>query len=461
MEGDVGQQDQRPLVQAFCFPRLTPTAGANLGHPTAFWFPSLFLIDHAIFHDEGDVGDGGDVGEGVGGDGDDVGEEAGLELADLVFPAEEARAVEEAGAESVGGGHAVLHHKFEFAGLGAVGEWADVRSEGHGDSGGELFAELGSMEGEQVALALGGGWSLGVGGEVLGNGEGGDGVDLFVMHEAHGFRAELVGVVDGSDSGLGGVESAGLSGGVDSDAGAATGGLGDGGFEFGAGVLVGSGEGAVDEAVGSGLVDLDEVSAFLELLADDGDEFGGVVGVGGVGGDAGGGIEVDGVFVSREDVNGVAADAEARAGDESGVDGVADGGVGGTCALGSHVALGGESGEEIVAGGDGGEDGALGNGFDDGLEVFGSWMEEEMDVSVDESGHESGIAEVDESGSGGMGDAGTGFDNACATDEDLARSDERGVLDVEKMGGMEDDGHGRGLGVEGGSGERHREGKRG
>jgi hypothetical protein len=74
------------------------------------------------------------------------------------------------------------------------------------------------------------------------------------VHEAHGFRAELVGVVDGGDSGLDGVERAGLSGGVNADAGADTGGFGDGGFEFGAGVLVGSGEGAVDEAVRAGLV---------------------------------------------------------------------------------------------------------------------------------------------------------------------------------------------------------------
>jgi len=153
--------------------------------------------------------------------------------------------------------------------------------------------------------------------------------------------------------------------------------------------------------------------------------------------------------VASENVNGVAADAKTRTGDESGVDGVTDGGVGGFCAFGAHVALGGESGEEIIAGGDFGEDGALGDGLLDGLEIFGSGMEEEMDVGVDESGHEGAVAEIDDGGSGGMGDAGAGLGNAVSADENFAGSDEGAVVDIEQMGGVEDCYLRLGLGGEG------------
>ena len=81
-----------------------------------------------------------------------------------------------------------------------------------------------------------------VGGEVFDDGEGGHGVNLLLVHHAHGFGREEVGVVDAGDAGFDGEASAGLAGAVHADA--ATGALsfGDGGGEFGFGVLVGRGE---------------------------------------------------------------------------------------------------------------------------------------------------------------------------------------------------------------------------
>jgi hypothetical protein len=134
------------------------------------------------------------------------------------------------------------------------------------------------------------------------------------------------------------------------------------------------------------------------LGADDLDELVGRVGVVGVGENMLRGIEAVGVFVAAEDVDGVAADAQARTGDESLIDGVADGGVGGACAFGAHVAFGGEAGEQIGLGGLLGEDGAPGNGFLYGLQVFRAGMQEEMDVGVDEAGEQGDVAEVDDLG---------------------------------------------------------------
>ena len=49
----------------------------------------LLSYDYAVLHHKAHVLDGGDVVERIAGDGDDVGEVAGLELADLAFPAEQ------------------------------------------------------------------------------------------------------------------------------------------------------------------------------------------------------------------------------------------------------------------------------------------------------------------------------------------------------------------------------------
>jgi hypothetical protein len=70
--------------------------------------------------------------------------------------------------------------------------------------------------------------------------------------------------------------------------------------KLGGGVLVGGVQDAVDHAVGAGLVDLGEVGALLVLLAHDGDDLVGGVGVVGVGEHVLGGVVADGVFVAAE-----------------------------------------------------------------------------------------------------------------------------------------------------------------
>ena len=180
-----------------------------------------------------------------------------------------------------------------------------------------------------------------------------------MLHQAHGLLAEHVGMVDGRDAGLRGVERARLVGGVHGDAGAHAGGLSDSGRQLRGRVLVRGDVLTVDFAVGAGLVDLDKVGALLELQPDGRDELIGVVGVSRVGGDVFGGVEVDRVLVAAEDADRIARDTHARPRDQAVVDSVAHGGISRACAFGAHVALGGKAGHQVGARGEGGQDGAF------------------------------------------------------------------------------------------------------
>ncbi len=64
--------------------------------------------------------------------------------------------------------------------------------------------------------------------------------------------------------------------------------------------------------------------------------------------------------------------------------------------------------------GQSGHDDALGHGLLHGLQVFRSRMKEEMDVGVDQAGHQRGVAEIDGLRAGGMGDGGAGGDDLLA-----------------------------------------------
>jgi hypothetical protein len=86
---------------------------------------------------------------------------------------------------------------------------------------------------------------------------------LFFTHDPHGLVAELVGVVNGNDTGLRCIECAGFASGMDRNALAGTRGFIDSGFEFGLGVLVNGGESAVANRIWAGLIDLDEIGALL------------------------------------------------------------------------------------------------------------------------------------------------------------------------------------------------------
>jgi len=180
----------------------------------------------------------------------------------------------------------------------------------------------------------------------------------------------------------------------------------------------------------------------LVLLADDFNELLGGVGVVGVGEDVLCGVEADGIFVAAENVDGAAADAHAWSGNEALVDGVANGAIGRARALGSHIAFGGEAGEEVGFGCLFGEDSAPGDGFLDRLQIFSAGMKEEMDVGVDEAGEQRCVAEVDEACVLRVIDGGADGADAVALDENFAGAEEDAGVNLKQAGGVENDGRG-------------------
>jgi hypothetical protein len=115
-------------------------------------------------------------------------------------------------------------------------------------------------------------------------------------------------------------------------------------------------------------------------------------------------VEVEGVLVATQNVDGVTADAHAWSRDLSLVNGIADGGVCRARAFRTHVPLGSEAGKQVGLGGQCGHDHPLGHGLGHSLKIFRSRVEEKMYVSVDQTGHQRCVAEIDRFRSGGMGD---------------------------------------------------------
>jgi hypothetical protein len=76
------------------------------------------------------------------------------------------------------------------------------------------------------------------------------------------------------------------------------------------------------------------------------------------------------------------------------------------------------------------------------LQVFGSGMQEEVHVGVDEAGKQRGVAEVDDSGALRMVYRFADGADAVALDENLAGLEECASVDLEQAGGVEDDGDG-------------------
>ena len=123
-------------------------------------------------------------------------------------------------------------------------------------------------------------------------------------------------------------------------------------------------------------------------------------------------------------VDGVAADAQARAGNQTLIDGVAHGGIGRSGAFRTHVALGGEAGHQVVAAASTARMVRWGTDSFDGLQVFGAGMEKEVDVRVDQAGQQRAVAQVDGFSARRMRDRGAGFHDAIAADQHLAGSDD-------------------------------------
>ena len=207
-------------------------------------------------------------------------------------------------------------------------EWANVRTHRHRHARRELFAKLPRVKIEHLAFRRGLRRSCGMFREVFENREGRHGKDLLVAHDPHRFIAELEGMIHRHYARAGGVKRPGFSGGVYRHALAHARGLLHRGAKLGFGVLVGRGELAAVVRVGAGLVDLDEIRAFLELLPDRLHQLPRVVRPRGVGEHALLGVEAVCIFVPAEDVDGIAADAQARTRNPAIVDGVAYGGVG-------------------------------------------------------------------------------------------------------------------------------------
>src|SRR5437879_3928103 len=133
------------------------------------------------------------------------------------------------------------------------------------------------------------------------DGEGGYGGDLLFAHQPHSFIAELIGMVDRCYTRPNCIERARLTGGVNGNSLANAPGFSDGGAEFGFGVLVWSRKLPILERVRAGFVDFDQIGALFDLFANDGDEFGGIIGVSGVRENVLLGVVADGIFVAAED----------------------------------------------------------------------------------------------------------------------------------------------------------------
>ena len=228
----------------------------------------------------------------------------------------------------------------------------------------------------------------------------------------------------------------------------------DGSGQLRLGVLVRGVQRAVDHSILAGLVDLGKVRAFLVLLSHDFHKLLSGVGVVGIGKHMLGGVVADGVLVAAENVDGVAAHAQPGAENESLVDGVADGGIGRTGALCSHIALGGEPGHQVCPGGLDGENCSPGHRLDHGLQVLGPGMQKEVNVGVNQPGEEGYIAQVDDLGALRTIYRSADGADAFALDQDFARLDQPSRVDLEEPGGMEDDGRLAG-GLAGGA-EGHR-----
>jgi hypothetical protein len=74
------------------------------------------------------------------------------------------------------------------------------------------------------------------------------------------------------------------------------------------------------------------------------------------------------------------------------------------------------------------------------LKIFSAWMEEEMDVSVNEAREERGVAEVDDAGVGGVVNGSADGADFVPLDEDLAGLEEGAGVDLKQVRSVEDDG---------------------
>ena len=125
---------------------------------------------------------------------------------------------------------------------------------------------------------------------------------------------------------------------------------------------------------------------------------------------------------------------------EAGVDGVAHGRIGRSGALGSHVALGGESGHQVVARRQRRRYGSLRHRFLDRLQVLRTGMQEEMHVRVNQSGQQGAVSQVNHFGTGRPGDFHANLGDPVPAHQHFARRHDSARLHIQQPGCVQYDG---------------------
>ena len=121
------------------------------------------------------------------------------------------------------------------------------------------------------------------------------------------------------------------------------------------------------------------------LLPHDDDEFVCIIRVGRIRQHMLRGIELIGILMPSQDVDRVAGDPQPGSRELAGIDGIAHGSVGGSGAFRAHIPLCGKSAHEIVPRRDQSEDGPLRHRLLDGLQIFGTGVEKQMHVRIDQT----------------------------------------------------------------------------
>ena len=170
------------------------------------------------------------------------------------------------------------------------------------------------------------------------------------------------------------------------------------------------------------------------------------------------GIEVIGVFVPAQNIDGVAADAQPWPRNQPLVDGVANRSVGRARAFGAHVALGGEAGHQVGLGRLLGQNRAPRNGFLDRLQILRAGMQKQMHVRVDQAGQQRGIAEIDDLRALRMIDRRSHRLDALALDQNLAGLEHVSGIDLKQPRRVQHDGRRGRLLRSGGNGQSKSDG---
>ncbi len=277
-------------------------------------------------------------------------------------------------------------------------------------------------------------------GKIFEDGKRRDGKNLLLPHQAHRFLAKLVGMIDRSHSGLRRIQSPRLAGSVHRNPLADSRRLFHRSGEFRLRVLVNRRVLSVANRVRTGFINLDEVRAFFELLPDHGNQFVRIIRISGVRQNVLLGVVVDSILVPPEDVDSVAADAQPRPRKPALVDCVANRGVSGARAFGSHVALRREPGHEIVACRQQSRDRALRHRLLNGLQVLCAGMQKKVNVRINQAGKQSAVAQINDLRSCRMFDRRAYLDDAFPLHQNFTRLYHPAVLDIKQAGSMQHDG---------------------